>query len=123
MANIWYYDVLAVFFFGEFSSSLFGFNDLIHLTFSTVLVEQVVFCKLADRQQNMYKAFVNSKVVRMETKDGKLSASSLAFINQIKKLCNRKFQLLLLLLVSIHMLFQCPFLYSKMMLKFWSLFP
>lgn len=53
-----------------------------------VKVEQVVFCKLADRQQNMYKAFVNSKVVRMETKDGKLSASSLAFINQIKKLCN-----------------------------------
>ncbi|XP_057300230.1 DNA repair and recombination protein RAD54-like [Hydractinia symbiolongicarpus] len=53
-----------------------------------VKVEQVVFCKLADGQQNMYKAFVNSKVVRMETKDGKLSASSLAFINQIKKLCN-----------------------------------
>jgi len=53
-----------------------------------VKTEQVVLCKMTTLQQKMYKAFINSKLVNQSLKENKLSASSLAFINQIKKLCN-----------------------------------
>ncbi|XP_065657534.1 DNA repair and recombination protein RAD54-like isoform X2 [Hydra vulgaris] len=54
-----------------------------------VKTEQIVMCKLTTLQSKLYKAFVNSKVARMQLQaDAKLNASSLAFINLIKKLCN-----------------------------------
>lgn len=60
--------------------------------FST-LVEQVVCCKMTPLQTAIYMAFLNSKAVKLQmaaNKAAKMSASSLAFITQIKKLCNRK---------------------------------
>eukprot|EP00795_Rhopilema_esculentum_P004315 gene4315-20520_t len=56
-----------------------------------VKVEQVVCCKLTPLQVAMYKAFLNSKALKLQmaaNQSSKMSASSLAFITQIKKLCN-----------------------------------
>jgi len=54
-----------------------------------VKVEQVVVCSLTSLQKNIYKSLVNTKLVRLQNEEeNKLSASSLGFINQIKKLCN-----------------------------------
>lgn len=58
--------------------------------FLLYLVEQVVLCKLTPIQKTIYKTFISSKLIGQSLKEEKLSASSLAFINQIKKLCNRK---------------------------------
>lgn len=62
-----------------------------HFLFTAYLVEQVVVCSLTSLQKNIYKSLVNTKLVRLQNEEEiKLSASSLGFINQIKKLCNRK---------------------------------
>lgn len=56
-----------------------------------VKVEQVVCCKMTQLQTAIYMAFLNSKAVQLQmaaNKAAKMSASSLAFITQIKKLCN-----------------------------------
>ena len=57
-------------------------------------VEQVVCCRLTPLQSQLYKLLIQSKVLRMELNKSKsgsgMSASSLAFITQLKKLANRK---------------------------------
>jgi len=56
-----------------------------------VKVEQVVCCKMTPLQVEIYKTFLNSKTVTLQmaaNKGAKMSASSLAFITQLKKLCN-----------------------------------
>ncbi|KAM7444232.1 DNA repair and recombination protein RAD54-like [Porites harrisoni] len=57
-----------------------------------VKVEQVVCCRLTPLQIQLYKLFIQSKALRMElvkSKSGSgISASSLAFITQLKKLAN-----------------------------------
>ena len=56
-------------------------------------VEQVVCCRLTPVQAQLYKLLVRSKALKMElqkSKSGGISMSSLAFITQLKKLCNRK---------------------------------
>ena len=58
------------------------------------LVEQVVCCHMTPLQMQLYKLLIKSKVLRMELAKSKsgsgMSASSLAFITQLKKLANRK---------------------------------
>ncbi|KAJ7325361.1 DNA repair and recombination protein RAD54-like [Desmophyllum pertusum] len=57
-----------------------------------VKVEQVVCCRLTPLQSELYKLLIQSKVLRMEVLKSKsgsgMSASSLAFITQLKKLTN-----------------------------------
>ena len=74
-------------------------NPQLKLKFSNVRcfsypVEQVVCCRLTPLQTQLYKLFIQSKALRMElvkSKSGSgISASSLAFITQLKKLANRK---------------------------------
>ena len=58
-------------------------------------VEQVVCCRMTPLQTELYKHLIQSKVLRMELTKTKsasgMSASSLAFITQLKKLTNRKY--------------------------------
>ena len=66
----------------------------LRLPFVSILVEQVVCCKMTPLQVEIYKAFLNSKALKLQmaaNKTSKMSASSLAFITQIKKLCNREY--------------------------------
>lgn len=57
-----------------------------------VKVEQVVCCRMTPLQTELYKHLIQSKVLRMELTKAKsasgMSASSLAFITQLKKLTN-----------------------------------
>eukprot|EP00794_Sanderia_malayensis_P007792 gene7792-8638_t len=55
-----------------------------------IKVEQVVCCKLTPFQSQLYKMFLNSKAAKLQisSSSSKVSVSSLAFITQIKKLCN-----------------------------------
>lgn len=57
-----------------------------------VKVEQVVCCRMTPLQSELYKHLIQSKVLRMELMKSKtgsgMSASSLAFITQLKKLTN-----------------------------------
>ncbi|KAK2569941.1 DNA repair and recombination protein RAD54-like [Acropora cervicornis] len=57
-----------------------------------VKVEQVVCCRLTPVQMQLYKVLIQSKALRMELNKSKTSsgitASSLAFITQLKKLTN-----------------------------------
>ena len=62
--------------------------------FSRLTVEQVVCCRLTPVQAQLYKLLVRSKAAKMEllkSKSSGISVSSLAFITQLKKLCNRKY--------------------------------
>lgn len=60
-----------------------------------VKVEQVVCCRLTPLQTALYKLFTGSKVAKRLLSgsrsggSGKVSASSLSAITQLKKLCNR----------------------------------
>lgn len=49
-------------------------------------------CKLTPLQSVLYKHFVHSKAASkaLQGKGGKVTASSLAAITHLKKLCNRK---------------------------------
>ena len=52
-------------------------------------VEQVVCCALTSVQKELYHRLVSSKAAKIELgKSGNVSFSSLAFITQLKKLCN-----------------------------------
>lgn len=57
-----------------------------------VKVEQVVCCRLTPVQMQLYKVLIQSKALRMELNKSKtgsgITASSLAFITQLKKLTN-----------------------------------
>lgn len=48
-------------------------------------IEQVVCCRPTQLQKDMYKALLGGKTKR---KDGSIAGSSLAFITELKKLCN-----------------------------------
>ena len=76
-----------------FGCVLFYFNVVF------VLVEQVVCCRLTPVQMQLYKVLIQSKALRMELNKSKtgsgITASSLAFITQLKKLTNRKEKCLL----------------------------
>ncbi|EGD76329.1 hypothetical protein PTSG_01031 [Salpingoeca rosetta] len=48
-------------------------------------IEQVVCCRPTNLQMEMYKAMLGAK---MKRKDGTVTGSSLAFITELKKLCN-----------------------------------
>jgi DNA repair and recombination RAD54-like protein len=58
--------------------------------FLSVIVEQVVFCRLTTLQSDLYKLFTKSNNIDDLGKDGKISTSTLSAITQLKKLCNRK---------------------------------
>ena len=54
-----------------------------------VKVEQVVCCSLTSLQQDLYQLMVTTKASKIDlTRPGSVSFSSLAFITQLKKLCN-----------------------------------
>ncbi|KAL5016382.1 hypothetical protein ScPMuIL_005971 [Solemya velum] len=54
-----------------------------------VKIEQVVCCNLTPLQKTLYQLFVQSKAVECQlAANQKVSASSLSFITQLKKLCN-----------------------------------
>ena len=54
-----------------------------------VKVEQVVCCSLTPLQKDLYQLMVATKAAKMDlSKSGGISLSSLAFITQLKKLCN-----------------------------------
>lgn len=58
----------------------------------SVLVEQVVCCKLTPLQIDLYNSYIKhyaSKFLESE-EVGKVNPSSLSAITQLKKLCNRK---------------------------------
>lgn len=58
----------------------------------SLIVEQVICCGMTPLQQDMYKHLVDTKAADclQRAEEGKASAGSLAFITQLKKLCNRK---------------------------------
>ena len=70
---------------------LFHHVEYVYLVLS---VEQVVCCQLTPLQTRLYKHLVKSNVAyrlqQTERKAGGVSASSLGFITNLKKLCNRK---------------------------------
>ncbi|CAH1775691.1 unnamed protein product [Owenia fusiformis] len=54
-----------------------------------VKIEQIVNCRLTPLQSTLYKQYVQSKVAELEIRsNGKVTASSLSAITQLKKLCN-----------------------------------
>ncbi|KAK3091297.1 hypothetical protein FSP39_018741 [Pinctada imbricata] len=53
-----------------------------------VKIEQVICCRLTELQSELYKTLVRSKVKDIQNQDEKVSASTLSFITQLKKLCN-----------------------------------
>lgn len=55
-----------------------------------VKIEQVICCNMTPIQTELYKQFVKSKAAQalIENRDGKMTASSLAAITSLKKLCN-----------------------------------
>lgn len=55
-----------------------------------VKIEHVICCSLTPIQKELYKKFLESKDARalLEDKNGKMTASSLAAITSLKKLCN-----------------------------------
>ena len=67
--------------------------------FLYIIVEQVVCCRLTPLQSLLYKHFVHSKAASkaLQGKSGKVTASSLAAITHLKKLCNRKLYITALL--------------------------
>ncbi len=86
-------------------------TDLVHfVTLSNtppclvLVVEQVVCCKLAPVQAQVYASFVERKAREVASRLGgekKLSLSSLASITHLKKLCNREFIGLFVTLVAL----------------------
>lgn len=68
----------------------FGGQASVSLLISFCLqVEQVVCCGLTPIQKELYQRLVSSKAAKIELgKTGNISFSSLAFITQLKKLCN-----------------------------------
>jgi len=53
-------------------------------------VEQIVCCRLAPLQSALYQLLVRSKSSDIQVEGDKVTSSSLSFITQLKKLCNRK---------------------------------
>lgn len=53
-----------------------------------VKIEQIVCCRLTPLQSALYQILVRSKATDIQVDGDKVSASSLSFITQIKKLCN-----------------------------------
>ena len=86
--------IISYFPFGFLVLILRGVYQMFDNLYSDVSVEQVVCCRLTPLQTQLYKLLIQSKVLRKELSKSKsgsgMSASSLAFITQLKKLTNRK---------------------------------
>lgn len=71
-------------------------SPALYLIFLSSSAEQIICCRLTHLQTALYKQFVQSKAAECQlTSNGKVALSSLSSITQLKKLCNRKFILLL----------------------------
>ena len=67
-----------------------------------VLHRQVICCKLTPLQVALYEGFLQSKITTglLAKEPSKGTASSLSSITNLKKLCNRKVLLLLIIIIK-----------------------